>query len=214
MPAVNNPEDAAAGSRVVPFSRELYVERDDFMLDPPRKFFRLAPGAEVRLRYGYWVRCVDVVKDSAGNVTELICTYDPETKGGDAPPDGRKVKGTLHWVSARHAVKAEVRLFDRLFMVEQPDRAPKDLDAAALEKWSFLTNLNPNSLEVIKDAMLEPNWRGEAGAGRPVWEDGIARYQFERAGYFCLDRDSTPTLPVFNRTVTLADTWAKIAAKQ
>jgi glutaminyl-tRNA synthetase len=176
----------------VPFSRELYIERDDFMEDAPRKFYRLSVGREVRLRYAYFVTCTDVVKDANGEITELRCTYDPATKGGDAP-DGRKVKATLHWVSAPHAVPAEVRLYDHLFTTENP---------AAEEDW--LAHLNPNSLEVIENAMLEPNLAGA--------EPGF-RCQFERLGYFCVDPDTTAEKPVFNRSVTLKDAWAR-AQKQ
>ncbi len=195
LEAVNNPEDASAGTRRVPFGRELYVERDDFMEDPPRKFFRLAPGREVRLRYGYFVRCEEAVKDDEGRVVELRCTYDPETAGGHAP-DGRKVKATLHWVTAAHALDAEVRLYDRLFLKDDPDDAPEGED--------FRANLNPASLEVIEEAKVEPSLAG-ARFG--------ARYQFERLGYFCVDAASgAGGRPVFNRTVTLRDTWARISA--
>ncbi|MEM8758279.1 MAG: glutamine--tRNA ligase/YqeY domain fusion protein [Planctomycetota bacterium] len=208
LAAVNNPEDAAAGTRKVPFTREIYIERDDFMEDPPKKFFRLGPGREVRLRYGYWITCTDFVKDAAGNVTEIHATYDPQTRGGDSPPpdaDGktRKVKGTLHWVSAEHAIDAEVRLIDRLFTAERPDKEPKD----APEGWSFLENLNPESMTVITNAKLEPALA--ESDGEPTWPDGIRRFQFERLGYFCEDAESTPGKPVFNRTVTLRDSWAK-----
>jgi glutaminyl-tRNA synthetase len=192
MEAVNNPEDESAGTRPVPFSKVLYIEQDDFREDPPKQYFRLAPGREVRLRYGYFITCTGVVKDAAGNVVELRCTYDPATRGGNAP-DGRKVKSTIHWVSARHAVNAEVRLYDTLFSVEDPDEAPEGQD--------FTANLNPNSLEVLKDCKLEPS----LADARPG-----ARFQFERLGYFCVDPDSRPGAPVFNRTVTLRDTWAKI----
>jgi glutaminyl-tRNA synthetase len=190
MDVVNNPEDPAAGTRKVPFSRVLYIEQDDFMLDPPGKFFRLAPGREVRLRNAYLVTCTDAVKDASGAVVELRCTYDPATRGGDAP-DGRKVKATLHWVSAAHALAAEVRLYDRLFTVESPGTGDAD----------FLTQLNPRSLEVLREARLEPSL-----SAAPVG----ARFQFERLGYFCVDPDSKPGAPVFNRTVTLKDTWAKV----
>ena len=187
---VNNPEDASAGSRQVPFSRVLYIERDDFREDPPKKFFRLAPGREVRLRCAYFITCTDAIKDSAtGEIVELRCTYDPATRGGDAP-DGRKVKATLHWVSAAHAVDAEVRLYDRLFSAERPGEA-----------GDFLAELNPASLEVVRGAKVEPS-AAAAAAG--------TRLQFERLGYFCVDPDSSPRDPVFNRTVTLKDSWAKI----
>jgi glutaminyl-tRNA synthetase len=190
---VNNPEDAAAGTRTVPFSGELFIEGDDFREDPPKKFFRLAPGREVRLRGAYFVRCTGVVKDpSSGLVTELRCTYDPTTRGGDAA-DGRKVKATLHWVSARHAVDAEVRLYDRLFTTESPGAAD-----------DYRTVLNPASLEVLSACKLEPS----VASAEPG-----ARVQFERLGYFCVDRDSKPGALVFNRTVTLKDSWAKIEQK-
>lgn len=192
LEAVNNPENPDDGTRMVPFSRELYIERDDFMEDAPRKFFRLSVGREVRLRYAYFVTCTDVVKDESGEIIELHCTYDPATKGGDAP-DGRKVKGTLHWVSAEHAVPAEVRLYDHLFSCENP---------AGEEDW--LAHLNPNSLEVIENAMLEPNLAGK---------DPGFRCQFERLGYFCIDADTTAEKPVFNRAVTLKDSWAKAKKK-
>ena len=187
----NNPEDPAAGTREVPFSRVLYIEREDFMEDPPKKFFRLAPGREVRLRGAYFITCTGVRKDAEGNVVELRCTYDPATRGGDAP-DGRKVKATLHWVSAAHAVDAEVRLYDRLFNAELPGAA-----------GDYLADLNPASLEALTACKLEP---GVADALPGT------RYQFERLGYFCVDPDSRPGSPVFNRTVTLKDTWARIAA--
>jgi len=195
MEAVNNPEDPSAGTRKVPFARELYIERDDFMEDPPRKFYRLAPGREVRLRYAYFIRCEEVVKDASGEVVELHCTYDPATRGGDAP-DGHKVKATLHWVSAAHAVPGEVRLYDHLFTREDPEDAPEGRD--------FIANLNPRSLEVLDDCRLEP-----ALAGKPA---GF-RCQFERLGYFCVDPDSTPARPVFNRTVGLRDTWRRLQAQ-
>ena len=191
LDAVNNPEDPDAGARQVPFSRELYIERDDFMEDPPKKFFRLAPGREVRLRYGYFITCTNVVKDEAGEVVELRCTYDPETRGGQSP-DGRKVKGTIHWVSARHAVEAEVRLYEHLFTSERPD-----------EEDDFLSTLNPDSLEVVADAKVEPSL-ADARPGE--------RFQFERLGYFAVDPDSKPGAPVFNRTVSLRDTWATTRA--
>jgi glutaminyl-tRNA synthetase len=194
--AVNNPEDPAAGTRQVPFSRELWIEREDFMENPPSKFFRLSPGKEVRLRYAYFVKCEEAVKDAAGNVVELRCTYDPQTRGGDNPPDGRKVKATLHWVSARHAIDAEVRLYDTLFTVRDPSAVAEGVD------WK--ATLNPKSLDVVKGAKLEP---GLAGA---VPE---SRWQFERLGYFCADRrDSKPGALVFNRTVTLRDEWARLVS--
>jgi glutaminyl-tRNA synthetase len=196
LDAVNNPEDAAAGTRRVPFSKVLYIEQDDFREDPPRQFFRLAPGREVRLRWGYFIRCESVVKDAAGNVVELRCAYDPATRGGNAP-DGRKVKGTIHWVSAAHAVEAEVRLYDHLF--NKPD--PDDVE----EGQTFLANLNPKSLEVLPRAYIEPSVKGAAPG---------TKYQFERLGYFCVDPDSTPARLVFNRAVTLADKWAKIEKAQ
>ena len=189
--AVNNPEDPSAGTRKVPFSKVLYIEQDDFRETPPPKYFRLYPGNEVRLRYAYFVKCTHVVKNNAGEVIEVHCTYDPESRGGESP-DGRKVKSTIHWVSAEHAVNAEVRLYDQLFSVERPD----DAEAEDI--------VNPNSLEVIENAWAEPAL-AEAKIG-----DNI---QFERTGYFCLDPDSQPSKPVFNRTVTLKDSWAKIAKK-
>lgn len=207
LEAVNNPEDPSAGTRQVPFSRELYIERDDFMEDPPKKFFRLSPGREVRLRYAYFITCVDVVKDDAGEVVELHCTYDPETRGGNAPPDGRKVKATLHWVSAAHAVEAEVRLYDDLFLPPDATDSPEAPEASeADETDDFLQTLNPNSLEVLTACKLEPSL-ADAVPGE--------RYQFERLGYFCADlRDTTPSRPVYNRTVTLRDTWAKVQKGQ
>ncbi len=196
LEAVNNPEDPTAGTRKVPFSRELYIEQEDFMEEPPKKFFRLAPGREVRLRYAYFIKCTRAVKDASGNTVELHCTYDPATRGGDAP-DGRKVKATLHWVSAPHARKAEVRLYDNLFTKEDPEDVPEGQD--------FTANLNPNSLEVLTDCYVEP----ALAAAAP-----LSRYQFERLGYFCVDPDSTRDRLVFNRTVTLKDTWAKIQQSQ
>ncbi len=193
LEAINNPEDASAGMRSVPFSKVIYIERDDFMENPPKQFFRLAPGREVRLRYAYFIKCVDVVKNENGEVTELRCVYDPATRGGDSP-DGRKVKATLHWVSAAHAVEAEVRLYDTL--LNRPDVSDESNGS------TFKDFINPGSLEVIADAKLEP-----ALAGAPA---GVT-YQFERLGYFCVDPDSTPEKMVFNRTVTLRDTWAKVA---
>jgi len=191
--AINNPEDPAMGTRKVPFSRVVYIERDDFREDPPRKFHRLAPGREVRLRYAYFIRCVRAVKDeNTGEVTELHCTYDPATRGGDAP-DGRKVKATLHWVSAAHALQAEVRLYDRLFTHPNPGDAAKGRD--------FTAGLNPHSLETLRTCRVEP---GVAGAAPGT------RYQFERLGYFCVDPDSSAGALVFNRTVSLRDKWARI----
>jgi glutaminyl-tRNA synthetase len=195
MDAVNNPEDPSRGTRTVPFSKVLYIEQDDFREDPPKQYFRLAPGREVRLRYGYLVTCTGVVKDASGNVAELHCTYDPATKGGTTP-DGRKVKSTIHWVSAEHAVDAEVRIYETLFNCEDPNVVPEGQD--------FTVNLNPNSLEVVTGCKLEPSLR-EAASGSP--------YQFERLGYFAADPDSTREMLVFNRTVALRDTWAKIEAK-
>ena len=192
LDAINNPEDPDAGTRKLPFSRELYIERDDFMEDPPRKFFRLGPGREVRLRYGYFITCTDVIKDAAGEVVELRCTYDPETRGGQAP-DGRRVRGTIHWVSAEHAVDAEVRLYDHLFTSERPD-----------DDDDFMTTLNPESLEVVRNAKVEPSL-ADAVPGE--------KYQFERIGYFAVDPDSQPGALVFNRTVTLRDSWKKVAAR-
>jgi glutaminyl-tRNA synthetase len=196
MDAVNNPEDPAAGSRKVPFSRVLYIEQDDFREVPPPKYFRLTPGREVRLRYGYFVKCTSVVKNEKGDVVEVHCTYDPATKGGNAP-DGRKVKATIHWVSAAHAIDAEVRIYENLFLKEDPSDVEEGQDV--------LDNLNPNSLETITDAKLEPSL-----ANAPV---GM-RYQFERLGYFCVDPDAKPGKPVFNRTVALKDAWAKIEKKR
>ncbi len=196
LEAINNPEDPSAGSRMVPFSRELWIEREDFHEDPPKKFFRLAPGREVRLRWAYFITCHDFVRDEAGNVTEIHCTYDPATRGGDAP-DGRKVKATLHWVSARHAVNAEVRLYDHLFFREHPDQVEEpDQD------WK--SGLNPDSLKVVSQAQLEPAL-GTARQGDLI--------QFERLGYFCVDPDSSTQQLVFNRTVTLKDQWAKARTK-
>lgn len=188
--AINNPEDPSMGSRKVPFSRELYVERDDFMEEPPRKFFRLAPGREVRLRYAYFITCNEVIKDENGHITELHCTYDPASKGGNSP-DGRKVKATLHWVSAKHAVKSEIRLYDRLFNDEDPG-GHKDVD--------FKEFINPDSLKVLNECYLEPFVLN----AKP-----LDSFQFERLGYFNLDIDSTEGKPVFNRTVPLRDSWAK-----
>jgi glutaminyl-tRNA synthetase len=196
MDAVNNPEDLSAGTRKVPFSKVLYIEREDFMEDPPKKFYRLAPGREVRLRYAYFITCKEVVKDKNGEVIELRCVYDPETKGGDAP-DGRKVKATLHWVSAAHALNAMIRLYDHLFTIEDP------ADVEEGEDWK--SNLNPNSLEILTDCKVEPSLKGTTAG---------SRYQFERLGYFCVDPDSSEEELVFNRTVSLRDTWAKIQKRQ
>jgi glutaminyl-tRNA synthetase len=194
---VNNPEDPSAGTRKLPFTRVLYIERDDFREDPPKQFFRLAPGREVRLRYAYFVKCEKVVKDpKTGEVMELRCTYDPATRGGNAP-DGRKVKGTIHWVAAEHAALGEVRLYDHLFSKPDPDDVPEGGD--------YKDNLNPHSLEVLPACKLE---RSLANATPG------SHYQFERLGYFCVDPDTTPGKPVFNRTVTLVDTWAKIEKGQ
>ncbi len=196
LEAINNPEDPNAGVRKVPFSRELYIEREDFMEEPPKKFYRLAPGREVRLRYAYFVTCTDVIKDENGEVVELHCTYDPTTRGGDTP-DGRKVKSTLHWVSAGHALEAQVRLYDHLFTKENPDDTAEGED--------FKSNLNPNSRQILISCRVEPSLgRAEPGS----------RYQFERLGYFCVDPDSSDGKLVFNRTVSLRDTWAKIQKAQ
>ncbi len=197
MDVVNNPEDASAGTRRVPFSREIYIERDDFMEDPPKKFFRLSPGREVRLRNAYLITCTGVIKNPSGEIVELHGTYDPDTRGGDAP-DGRKVKATLHWVSARHAVEAEVRLYDRLFTVEDPE------SASARAGTEFTSLIDSASLETLSNCKVEP-MLGHAEPG--------ARYQFERLGYFCADPDSRPSAPVFNRTVSLKDSWGKILQK-
>ena len=204
LDAVNNPENPADGIRQVPFSRELYIEREDFMEEAPRKYFRLTLGREVRLRYAYFVTAQSIEKDADGNITCIHCTYDPATRGGDAP-DGRKVKGTLHWVSAPQAIDAEVRMFDRLFATEAPDEAP--------DGKTFLDNLNPDSLKVLQHCKLEPSL---GQAHMVVNEAGIEepqRFQFERMGYFCTDRDSTPGHLVFNRSCSLKDTWAKLAEK-
>jgi glutaminyl-tRNA synthetase len=188
LDAVNHPDDPAAGTRKIKFGRELYVEQEDFMENPPKKFFRLSPGQEVRLRYAYFVTCREVVKNAAGEVVELRCTYDPATKGGNAP-DGRKVKATMHWVSAKDSIAAEVRLYNPLFSKPSPDAS------------NFAAELNPDSLEVLTDARVEPALVGD-NSDAPV--------QFERQGYFTLDADSKPGRPVFNRTVGLRDTWAKV----
>jgi glutaminyl-tRNA synthetase len=192
---INNPEDESAGTRKVPFSRVLYIEREDFKEDPPKKFFRLAPGREVRLRCAYFVTCTNVVKNDAGEIVEVHCTYDPATRGGDAP-DGRRVKATLHWVTAAHAYPIEVRLYDRLFKVEDPERVA--------EGQTFLDHLNPESLEVLRGCPAEPSLKTAAPGDR---------FQFERLGYFCVDPDSAPGALVFNRTVSLRDAWAKIVQK-
>jgi glutaminyl-tRNA synthetase len=189
--AINNQDDESQGTRMVPFSREIYVERDDYMDDPPKKFFRLGPGREVRLKHAYFITCNEATKDDAGNVIELHCTYDPESRGGSTP-DGRKVRGTIHWVSAPHAVKADVRLYDVLFNKENPT----DIEAGQ----DILDNVNPNSLEVLENCFVEPSLK-QAEAGD--------RFQFLRHGYFCLDPDSSEDQLVFNRTVSLRDTWAK-----
>jgi glutaminyl-tRNA synthetase len=196
MDAVNNPEDPSAGSRKVPFSRVLYIEQEDFREDPPKQYYRLSPGREVRLRYGYFVTCTGVIKNDKGEVIEVHCTYDPATRGGNAPPDGRKVKSTIHWVSAAHAADAEVRIYDNLFIKEDPNQTEEGQD--------FTANLNSNSLEVLTDCKLEPSL-ASASAG--------SRYQFERLGYFCVDPESAPGKPVFNRTVALKDAWARIEKK-
>ena len=195
--AINNPEDPGMGTRKVPFSREIYIERDDFREDPPRRFFRLSPGREVRLRYACYITCVDVVKDDNGEVAEVRCTYDPESKGGSSP-DGRRVQGTLHWVSAAHAVDAEARLYDRLFLSANPNDVPDGQD--------YKDDLNSNSLDVLTSCKVEPSLIGAAPG---------SRYQFERLGYFCVDAvDSTPDTLIFNRTVPLRDSWARIEARQ
>ncbi len=196
LDAVNNPEDESAGTRKVPFSKVLYIEHDDFKEDPPKQFFRLSPGREVRLRWGFFITCTGVIKDDAGNVVELRCTYDPLTRGGGAP-DGRKVKATIHWVSAEHAVNAEVRVYSTLFAKENPNDVEEGKD--------FLSNINPDSLEVLTDCKVEP-----ALGTLPVEE----RVQFERLGYFCVDKDSAPGKPVYNRTVALRDSWAKIEKRE
>ena len=195
LDCVNNPEDPNAGTRKVPFSKVLYIERDDFMEDPPKKFYRLSPGNEVRLRYAYFIKCTDVIKDDNSEITELRCTYDPATKGGDSP-DGRKVKATLHWVSADHSLPVEVRLYDHLFTQEDPD----DVE----EGKSWLDNLNPGSLEIVSDCRVEPFVADSKSSDR---------FQFERQGYFCVDPETTPGHLVFNRTVGLRDSWAKIVKK-
>ncbi len=196
LDCVNNPEDPSMGTREVPFSRVLYLEQDDFREEPPKKYFRLAPGREIRLRYAYFIKCVDVIKDEKGKVVELHCTYDPKTRGGDAP-DGRKVKATLHWVSANHALKAEVRLYDRLFTKANPNEVDEGKD--------FTSNVNSKSLEILRSCRVEPSLKDAAPGNR---------YQFERLGYFCVNPDSSDGALVFNRTVSLRDTWAKIEKAQ
>jgi glutaminyl-tRNA synthetase len=192
MEAANNPEDASAGTRKVPFAHELYIDQDDFKEDPPKGYFRLSPGREVRLRFAYFVTATSVVKNNAGEVMEVHATYDPQTRGGNNPPDGRKVKGTIHWVSAQHAIPAELRLYDKLFIKPDPNDVPEGQD--------FTANLNPQSLDVVSSAKLEPSLANAKPGDR---------YQFERVGYFCADPDSKPGKPVFNRTVALKDSWAK-----
>ena len=191
LEAINNPEDETAGVRMLPFSKELYIERDDFMEDPPKKYFRLAPNQEVRLRYAYFVTCTSVEKDSQGNITTIHCTYDPASKGGNSP-DGRKVKGTIHWVCAKSCINAKVRLFDRLFKNEIPEKVE--------EGETFLDNLNPDSLKIINNAKLEPSLK----SAKP-----LDKFQFERLGYFSVDFDSQEDSIVFNRTTTLKDSWTK-----
>jgi len=194
LDAINNPEDFAAGSRKIPFSKIIYIEREDFMEDPPKKFFRLAPGREVRLRYAYFIKCNEAVKDEDGNILELHCTYDPDTRGGDAP-DGRKVKATLHWVSARHSISAEARLYSHLFKKENPLKLGEGED--------FKDSLNPESLKIVKNCRLEPSLSD-------VKPGDV--FQFERLGYFCVDPDSSDKNTIFNRTTTLKDDWVKILA--
>lgn len=194
LEAINNPEDESAGVRKIPFSKVIYIERDDFMEDPPKKFFRLTLGREVRLRYAYFITCTGVVKDDNGDIIELRCTYDPATRGGDSP-DGRSPKSTIHWVSAAHAINAEVRIYENLFLSENPNDAPSG---------NFVDNINPDSLKILSDCKLEPSLK-DVGVGD--------KFQFERLGYFCVDEDSTSNKLVFNRTVTLKDTWAKVSKK-
>jgi glutaminyl-tRNA synthetase len=191
LEAINNPEDERMGIRFVPFSKEIYIERDDFMEEPPKKYFRLSPGVEVRLRYAYFITCNDIIKNKEGKIVELHCTYDSATRGGNSP-DGRKVKSTIHWVSVKHAVESEVRLYDRLFNVEDPSDM-KDVD--------FKEFMNKDSLKILPQCYLEPSVKG----AKP-----FSLYQFERLGYFNIDPDSAPEKPVFNRTVQLRDTWAKL----
>jgi glutaminyl-tRNA synthetase len=196
LEAVNNPEDPSAGNRQIPFSREIYIEQEDFMEEAPKKFFRLTPGREVRLRYAYFITCTKVIKDSSGNIVELRCTYDPATRGGDSP-DGRKVKSTLHWVCAKNAIDAQVRLYDNLFTKENPEEAEEDKD--------FTANINPDSLKVLNICKVEPYLKD----AKP-----LSRWQFERLGYFCVDKDSSVEKLIFNRTTTLRDEWAKIRQSQ
>ncbi|MEO1512880.1 MAG: glutamine--tRNA ligase, partial [Planctomycetota bacterium] len=211
MTGINNPEDEAAGTREIPFGGVLYVERDDYMDDAPKKWFRLTEGREVRLRYGYWITCREAVKEN-GELVELRCTYDPLTRGGDSPPadaEGRvrKVKGTLHWVAKAGAVGCRVRLIDRLFTAERPGKRTDE----------FMDDLNPEAMRLLEGCRLEPNWRttgGERDAGTGVWSDGIERFQFERQGYFCVDAcGAVDGVPVFNRTVPLRDSWSKSKGK-
>jgi len=196
LEAGNNPEDASAGKRLVPFSRVIYIEQDDFREDPPKQYFRLSPGREVRLRYGYFITCTSALKNAQGEVTEIHCTYDPATRGGNAP-DGRRVKSTIHWVSAEHSIDAEVRLYDSLFSKPDPNQTE--------EGQNFLANLNPYSLEVLTDCKLEPSLKDATA---------YSHYQFERLGYFSVDPDTAPGKLVFNRTVALRDTWAKIEKRE
>ena len=188
LSAANNPNDTTAGNRQIPFSRELYIEHGDFLLDPPKKFFRLAPGREVRLRYAYFITCTEVIQNNQGEIVELRCTYDPETKGGNAP-DGRKVKGTLHWVSASHAIDAEVRIYDHLFKTGEPSIGD-----------DLATELSPNSLEILENCKMEPCLIDQS-LGSAV--------QFERTGYFCIDKDTVHNRPIFNQTLSLRDSWSK-----
>jgi glutaminyl-tRNA synthetase len=197
MDAVNNPEDPAAGTHKVPFSRELYIEQEDFREDPPKGYYRLSPGREVRLRYGYFVTATSVMKNAQGEVTEVRCTYDPASRGGNNPPDGRKVKATIHWVSAKHAVAAELRLYDKLFTKPDPNQVE--------DGQEFTANLNPDSLEVVTNAKLEPS----LASAQPG-----DRFQFERVGYFVVDKDSASAKLVFNRTVALKDAWAKVQQRE
>lgn len=207
LPAINNPESESAGARPVKFGRELWIERDDFMIDPPKKFFRLGPGREVRLRYAYWVTCHEYKADADGTITEVHCTYDPQTRGGDSPPPDaegtvRKVKGTLHWVAAADCVDATVRLFERLFNADRPGKATGDI----------MDDLNPDSLKTRDNCKIEKSVLSRT-TDEPEWSDGIRRFQFERLGYFCVDKSSSPEAMVFNRTVTLKDSWVKEQAK-